>query len=213
MKLGRFFSLVTVIALMGLAGIGRAQVGKSLGLLDVNSAPVKQLASLPHMSLDVVRSIAAARPFDSAVALNKHLLAQKLTQEQADAFYAKAFVHINLNTASAEEIMLIPGAGKKMAHEFEEYRPWKSWEQFDKEIGKYVGKEETARLAQYCFIPINVNKATEPDLSTIPGLKAETVGQLTKGRPWKSIDDLKKELAKTSDEKEAARVARFLVAE
>ena len=50
MKLGRFVSLVTVIALMGLAGVGRAQVGKSLGLLDVNSVPVKQLASLPHMS-------------------------------------------------------------------------------------------------------------------------------------------------------------------
>ena len=34
------------------------------------------------------------------------------------------FVHINLNTATAAEIMLMPGAGKRMAHEFEEYRPW-----------------------------------------------------------------------------------------
>ena len=38
--------------------------------------------------------------------------------------------------------MLIPSAGKRMAHEFEEYRPWKAWAQFDKEIGKYVDAKE-----------------------------------------------------------------------
>ncbi len=47
--------------------------------------------------------------------------------------------------------MLIPGAGKRMAHEFEEYRPWKAWAQFDKEIGKYVNAQEVARLAQVRF--------------------------------------------------------------
>jgi hypothetical protein len=34
-----------------------------------------------------------------------------------------------------------------------EYRPWKTWAQFDKEIGKYVGQQETDRLKQYVFIP------------------------------------------------------------
>lgn len=69
----------------------------------------------------------AARPFDSVLALNAFLLGQKLTQEQANAFYQKGFIHINLNTATADEIVLVPGAGKRMAREFAEYRPWKSW--------------------------------------------------------------------------------------
>ena len=47
----------------------------------------------------------------------------------------------------------MPGAGKRMAHEFEEYRPWKTYAQFDKEIGKYVGAEKTAQLAQYTLHP------------------------------------------------------------
>ena len=51
-------------------------------------------------------------------------------------------MHINLNTGTREEILLVPGAGKRMAHEFDEYRPWKTWAQFDKEIGKYVGAEK-----------------------------------------------------------------------
>ena len=42
--------------------------------------------------------------------------------------------------------MLIPGAGNRMVREFAEYRPWKTWGQFDKEIGKYVGQAETDRL-------------------------------------------------------------------
>ena len=53
--------------------------------------------------------------------------------------------------------MLIPGAGNRMAREFAEYRPWKTWAQFDKEIGKYVGQPETDRLKQYVFIPVNLN--------------------------------------------------------
>jgi hypothetical protein len=40
-----------------------------------------------------------------------------------------------------------------MAHEFEEYRPWTSVEQFRREIGKYVDKAEVARLEQYVSIP------------------------------------------------------------
>ena len=47
------------------------------------------------------------------------------------AFYEKAFVHINLNTATPEEILLVPGAGS-MVHEFDGPRgrpmpiPWKT---------------------------------------------------------------------------------------
>jgi hypothetical protein len=40
-----------------------------------------------------------------------------------------------------------------MAHEFEEYRPYTSFEQFRKEIGKYVSREEVARLERYVALP------------------------------------------------------------
>jgi hypothetical protein len=55
-----------------------------------------------------------------------------------------------------------------MAREFMEYRPWKAWTQFDKEIGKYVGQQETDRLKQYVFIPVNLNTATDDDILSIP---------------------------------------------
>jgi hypothetical protein len=39
-----------------------------------------------------------------------------------------------------------------MLHEFKEYRPYTSMEQFRKEIGKYVGEDEVARLERYVTI-------------------------------------------------------------
>src|SRR4029079_19456015 len=107
--------------------------------------------------------------FSNIKDLNALLLAQGLTAEQAMAFCAKAFGHINRNTATSEEILLVPGAGRRMTREFAEYRPWKTYAQFDKEIGKYVGAEATAKLAQYTFIPMNANTAPDADLMTVPG--------------------------------------------
>jgi hypothetical protein len=40
-----------------------------------------------------------------------------------------------------------------MAHEFDEYRPWKTQAQFEKEIGKYVDAKEVKRLWRYVVIP------------------------------------------------------------
>ena len=193
------------------ASSATAQVGKSLGVVDANTATEQVLLAAPNMNAPVVKALIAARPFGSAVELNKFLLSQKLTQEQANQFYAKAFVHVNLNTATAEEIMVIPGAGKRMAHEFEEYRPWRTWAQFQKEIGKYVDQQEVARLAQYAFIPININTASDADIQTIPGVGARMLHEFKEYRPWKSIEHFNKEIGKYVDAKEVRRLARYVV--
>lgn len=59
------------------------------------------------------------------------------------------FLLVNLNTGSDEDILSIPGAGKRMLREFKEYRPYTNIDQFRKEIGKYVDKKEVARLERY----------------------------------------------------------------
>ena len=141
----------TLALLALLASPASAQAGK--GLLDTNMAAEGELRQIPQMTPAVVKGLIERRPFKSVVDLNKFLLEQKLTPDQAKEVYRKAFVPINLNTGTREEFMLIPGVGSRMAAELAEYRPWKTWAQFDKEIGKYVGQQETDRLKQYVFIP------------------------------------------------------------
>ena len=188
-----------------------AQVGKSQGVVDANTISETELAKLPGITPAIARALVAARPFDNITALNTFLLGQKLTQDQANALYRNIFVNINLNTATAAEIMLIPGAGKRMAHEFEEYRPWRSYAQFEKEIGKYVDAKEVARLAQYTFIPLNLNTATEADFMTIPGAGKRMAHEFQEYRPWKSQAQFEKEMGKYVDAKEVKRFWRYMV--
>ena len=149
-----FVSVVTLAALgflLGAVAPAAAQVGK--GLLDLNSAPEKELAALPHLTPAIVKGLIDTRPFATIVEANTYLSGQSLTAAQLAEVYRKAFVHVNLNTGGEAEILLIPGAGRRMVREFAEYRPWKTWTQFDKEIGKDVGQQETDRFKQYVFIP------------------------------------------------------------
>ena len=210
-------SVVLLVAVLGAlllappaaSGVA-AQVGKSLGVVDANTVPEKDLLTMPHMTPAIVKGLMEKRPFASITDLNAYLLSQKLTQEQAMAFYEKAFVHINLNTATPEEILLVPGAGKRMVREFAEYRPWKTWAQFDKEIGKYVGAEKTAQLAQYCFIPVKLNTASDADILTIPNAGPRMVREFKEYRPWKSKEQFMKEIGKYVGAKETERLWRYV---
>jgi len=188
-----------------------AQVGKSLGVADANTVAEKDLLGMPHMTPAIVKALIEKRPFASIVDLNAYLLSQKLTPEQAMAFYEKAFVHINLNTATPEEILLVPGAGKRMVREFAEYRPWKSYAQFDKEIGKYVGAEKTAQLAQYTFIPVRLNNGADADILTIPNAGPRMVREFKEYRPWKTKEQFIKEIGKYVGAKDAERMWRYVV--
>lgn len=190
-----------------------AQVGKSRGVVDANTAPEKNIAGMPHMTPSIAKALVGNRPFMSITELNTFLMGQGLTQEQAMAFYKKAFVHVNLNTGTREETLLIPGAGTKMAHEFAEYRPWKTWAQFDKEIGKYVGADAAAELAQYVFIPVNLNTASDADILSIPGAGPKMVHEFKEYRPWKSPAQFDKEISKYVGEKETRRLKRYVVFE
>jgi DNA uptake protein ComE-like DNA-binding protein len=147
-------AIVAAICCLALLAVLAAPAGAQVGkLVDPNMATEGELTALPHMTPAIVKGMIEKRPFKTVVDLNKFLLEQKLTPDQAKEFYRKAFVPINLNTGTKEESLLIPGVGARMSAEFEEYRPWKTWNQFDKEIGKYVGQPETDRLKQYFFIP------------------------------------------------------------
>jgi len=85
-------------------------------------------------------------------AVNKVLVEHVPDSLARKTIYGKVWKPIDLNTASDEEILLIPGVGRRMLHEFKEYRPYKIMDQFRREIGKYVDKDEVARLERYVTI-------------------------------------------------------------
>ena len=117
-------------------------------LLNPNDATAEALGAVAGMTDDAVAALMAARPFANMVDVHA-VLSGTIGEEAALAAYESLWLPLSLNDASTEEILLIPNVGDRMAHEFEEYRPYADMDQFRREIGKYVDEEEVARLERY----------------------------------------------------------------
>jgi DNA uptake protein ComE-like DNA-binding protein len=118
---------------------------------------------------------------------------------------------LNLNATTEDEILLVPGVGARMAHEFDEYKPYAHLAVFRREMGKYVDDEEVARLEQFVFVPIKLNTATDADILTIPGLGNRMLREFKEYRPYTSIAQFRREIGKYVDDDQVARLERYVV--
>lgn len=202
-------TLAAAVIVTGARGVAGAQVGKPVTIVDANIATEKELSGMPHMTPALVKGLMDQRPFLSATDLDK-FLGQTLSAEQRKELYGRLFVHLNLNTCTREEILLIPNAGARMAREFFEYRPYKALAQFHREIDKYVDDAELVRLEQYVFVPIDLNSASDADILTIPGSGPRLLREFKEYRPYKSMEQFRREMRKYWDAKEVARLERYV---
>jgi DNA uptake protein ComE-like DNA-binding protein len=191
------------------AGV-QGQAGRRGDVLDANTASEKQLLAVTGITPALAKGIVERRPFLTMSELDT-LLGQSLNREQRTEVYRRLFVQINLNTATDAEILLIPGIGNRMLEEFKEYRPYRALAQFRREIGKYVDDKELARLEQYVFVPINLNTASDADILSIPGMGQRMLGEFKEYRPYKAIQQFRREIGKYVDDKEVARLERYVV--
>ncbi|MDX1637626.1 MAG: helix-hairpin-helix domain-containing protein [Balneolaceae bacterium] len=120
---------------------------------------------------------------------------------------------LNLNTASEEEFMSIPGVGETMVHEFEEYRPYISIQQFRKEISKYVDMEQVRAYEQYVYVPVDPNECDAATLQQIPGLDESEAQQLIEARPFDSQDAFLQQLSDFVNEEQLATAETYLASE
>jgi DNA uptake protein ComE-like DNA-binding protein len=120
--------------------------------IDPNSATAEQLLAVPGFDQALADAVVQGRPYADMTAVDG-VIGTRLSEAQKDTAYSRLWKPISLNSATREEILLVPGVGAKMAHEFEEYRPYRNIEQFRREIGKYVDEAEVARLER--FVTLN----------------------------------------------------------
>ena len=200
---------LVLVLICAASGALHAQAGKRGEVLDANTASEKQLSALPALTPALIKTVMDRRPFSGITDLDA-LLAPTLNVEQRAALYRRLFVQVNLNTASDAEIQLIPGLGPRMLHEFKEYRPYRALAQFRREMGKYVDDKEVARLEQYVFVPINLNTASDADILSIPGMGQRMLVEFKEYRPYKAMAQFRREIGKYVDDKEVARLERYV---
>ena len=175
-----------------------------LVVLNANLATESDLVAL-GLSEEVVQKLLAARPFLSMADFNSII-----ESENTEELFKKIFVPFNLNTTEEKDFKMIPGVGDKMAHEFEEYRPYTSILQFKREIGKYVDKQEVARYLDYVFVPVELNTSSEDDIKALPGIGKKMTHEFLEYRPYKNLAQFRKEIGKYVDDKELSRLERFV---
>ena len=204
----RLFVLFAVLALVP-ATVAEAQVGQNMGVLNPNTATEAELAALPHMNAATADSVIAGRPFMNMLGVNA-LVGDSLDEARQNELYARLFLPLNLNATTEEEILLVPGVGNRMAHEFDEYHPYTHMAEFRREIGKYVDDEEVARLEQFVFVPIDLNTASDEDILTIPNLGNRMLREFKEYRPYSRIEQFRREIGKYVDDDEVARLERYV---
>ncbi len=205
-----FFKTLAAILVAGLLSTAaQAQVGNNTDVINPNVADEDRLAGVAHLDDALVAAIVDQRPLADTLELDA-LLSRSLSEVQRVELYAELFIPINLNTASGIEILLIPGLSNRMAHEFDEYRPYTSLVQFRREIGKYVDEDEVARLEQYVFVPLDLNSASREDFAGIPGVGNRMVREFLEYRPYQSMEQFRREIGKYVDDDEVGRLERYM---
>ncbi len=197
------------LGLLLLAAPSVAQVGENLGLLNPNLASAEELAGVPGLNSAAVEEILAGRPFLSMLAFHE-IVEEHVSGSAYDQVYGALWIPIDLNDVTNEEILLIPGVGNRMLHEFEEYRPYIALPQFHREIGKYVDDEELARLAQYVYVRIDLNSASEAEILSIPGVGPRMQHEFEEYRPYAAMAQFSREIGKYVDDEEVDRLARYV---
>jgi DNA uptake protein ComE-like DNA-binding protein len=196
-------------ALVLAPGTVMAQVGKPVTIVDPSTATAAQLGAVPGFTPALVQQLIAARPFLRQSEFDA-FLGSKLTPEQKVEAYKRVFVPIDLNDVTDAEILMIPGVGNRMLHEFREYAPYRALAQFHREIDKYVDDAELARLEQYVYVKIDLNTATDADILTIPGVGNRMLREFKEYRPYRAMAQFDREIAKYVDAKELSRLRRYV---
>jgi DNA uptake protein ComE-like DNA-binding protein len=173
-------------------------------VFNANLATEAELASL-GLSEELVAKIIAKRPFISMLALDA-----MMDPTSKEGVYQHLFVPFNLNTTAEKDFKMIPGVGDRMAHEFEEYRPYTSIKQFKREMAKYVDENEISRYLNYVFVPVELNTTAEDDIKSLPGLGKRMTHEFMEYRPYKNLAQFRKEIGKYVDAKELQRLERLV---
>jgi DNA uptake protein ComE-like DNA-binding protein len=130
--------------------------GKMFVHVDVNRGTDAEFMLIPGMNTAKLTAIKAGRPWktfaDFEAAMTK---ASNATEAARIEEYL--FIPIDLNTWTdpiMDSFSSIGVGTRQWKREFAEYRPWKTMDQFNQEIGKYLraNPNELKRLARYVII-------------------------------------------------------------
>ena len=184
-------------------------LGLTLALSMAACAPSAVAPTVPAVStLAPTLTTVAATQVEPTLAATVATTAVSTTPEATAEVIA---TKLNLNTASDDAFLTVPGVGNRMLREFKEYRPYTTILQFRREIGKYVDEAQVAAYEQYVFVPVDVNAADAATLMQLPGVDETIADALIAARPFADHDAFLTTLSTHVSADQLAAASAYLV--
>lgn len=119
--------------------------------INLNSTTDAEILLIPGAGARALREFNEYRPYRALAQFHREM-GKYWDDDELARLEQYVFVPIDLNEATDEAILSIPGIGSRMLREFLEYRPFTNIAQFRREMGKYVDDDEVARMERYVII-------------------------------------------------------------
>ena len=97
--------------------------------INLNTATREAILSIPSVGDRLAREFEEYRPY-KAIAQFRRELGKYVSDAEVARMEQYVFVPLNLNTATPEDLLTIPGVGNRLLREFLEYRPYINMRQF-----------------------------------------------------------------------------------
>lgn len=119
--------------------------------LNLNDTTPEEILLIPGVGDRMLREFREYYPYVGLAVFHREV-GKYVDDDELARLEQYVFVPIDLNSASDEDILTLPGSGPRVLREFKEYRPYTAMAQFEREMGKYWDDAEVARLEQYVTI-------------------------------------------------------------
>ncbi|HEX8390851.1 MAG TPA: hypothetical protein VF665_00735 [Longimicrobium sp.] len=116
---------------------------------------------------------------------------------------------IDPNSATREQLTAIPGMTPQLADAVIQGRPYADMRAVD---AKLTGLSEQQKDQVYAQLwkPIDLNKATREEMELIPGVGARMSHEFEEYRPYRGIEQFRREIGKYVNEAEVARLEKYV---
>ena len=145
----------------------------------------------------------------SAILMLLALLVPATAQAQAPAAVPATLV--NANTATPAELSKVQGLNAAIVKALVSRRPFASMTALDTFLGEQtLTREQRTELYERLFVPVNLNTASDADILLIPRLGNRMLREFKEYRPYKAMEQFRREIGKYVDKVELARLERYV---
>jgi len=168
---------------------------RTTGIVDLNSAGLAELQTLPGMTADYAQKIIAGRPFHGRADLVRAGIPGAVFDGMSPPAMMKwDAVQVDLNSAPLSQLQTLPGMTADYAKKIIAGRPFHGRADLERAgiPGAVFDGMSPPAMMKWDAVPVDLNSAPLSQLQTLPGMTGDYAEKIIAGRPFHGRADLER---------------------